>query len=645
MSKWMGRKATVVSRNAILIALLATNMLPARGLRPDWRSIGNTVLDLNLPAPASGGVERVWFGENGVRLYVRTAAGRQFVTEDLKRWTQSSQPLPPTPEPPTVIRLPEPGAQVRQIRYARARLYAFGRHVWRSDDEGATWRNLTAYHGVSLLGGPIRDLAISPFNAPEIVVAGDYGLWRSSDGGESWGGINTGLPNLPVHRILRLPKGVDGMVIELAESDTTAALTPFEWAPGEKIAWRPTVASDTLAREHAQKSAYSALLGARITAVASAREFVYAGAADGRLWSSSDQGRTWFPRRERSEGPVEQIWIDPSDARIALAAFGPPTMARSTAQSTARIVKTFNAGVFWDDITANLPGAAVYSITADRASGAIYAGTGDGVFMTRTDLGALGPATQWTEVSGKLPDALVRDVRLDASGNQIYVAIEGYGLFAAPAPHRAFEPRLVNAADLTVRAAAPGGLISMIGAQIQSARAGGLAVPVLDASGGATQMQIPFEVTGASITLAMQGTGGRYTLGLPLQKISPAIFVDPDGTPFLLDGENGLALSATTPARSGAALQILAAGLGKVEPEWPTGLPAPLENSPAVAVPVQAFLDGSPVEVTRAILAPGYVGMYLVEIRVPAIVNSGPAELYLEAEGQQSNRVRVYLEP
>ncbi|NUN03287.1 MAG: hypothetical protein HUU41_19450 [Bryobacteraceae bacterium] len=76
-----------------------------------------------------------------------------------------------------------------------------------------------------------------------------------------------------------------------------------------------------------------------------------------------------------------------------------------------------------------------------------------------------------------------------------------------------------------------------------------------------------------------------------------------------------------------------------------TGLPAPLENSPAVAVPVQAFLDGSPVEVTRAILAPGYVGMYLVEIRVPAIVNSGPAELYLEAEGQQSNRVRVYLEP
>ena len=58
-----------------------------------------------------------------------------------------------------------------------------------------------------------------------------------------------------------------------------------------------------------------------------------------------------------------------------------------------------------------------------------------------------------------------------------------------------------------------------------------------------------------------------------------------------------------------------------------------------------AYLDRTPVEVLGATLAPGYVGLYLVEIRLPAIVNAGPAELYIAADGQESNRVQVVLEP
>jgi uncharacterized protein (TIGR03437 family) len=56
-------------------------------------------------------------------------------------------------------------------------------------------------------------------------------------------------------------------------------------------------------------------------------------------------------------------------------------------------------------------------------------------------------------------------------------------------------------------------------------------------------------------------------------------------------------------------------------------------------------LDRSPLEVTRAVLAPGYIGLYLVEVQLPAIVNAGPAKLHLESEGRESNRVRVWLEP
>ena len=72
---------------------------------------------------------------------------------------------------------------------------------------------------------------------------------------------------------------------------------------------------------------------------------------------------------------------------------------------------------------------------------------------------------------------------------------------------------------------------------------------------------------------------------------------------------------------------------------------APIENVPKVTAKVQAYLDRVPVEVTKATLAPGYIGFYLIELQLPAIVNSGPAELYIAADGQESNRVRVYLEP
>ena len=65
----------------------------------------------------------------------------------------------------------------------------------------------------------------------------------------------------------------------------------------------------------------------------------------------------------------------------------------------------------------------------------------------------------------------------------------------------------------------------------------------------------------------------------------------------------------------------------------------------AVVASVRALLDRNPVQVTRAILYPTYIGMYLVEIEIPNIVNYGPAELYIEVDGQPSNRVRVYIEP
>jgi uncharacterized protein (TIGR03437 family) len=64
-----------------------------------------------------------------------------------------------------------------------------------------------------------------------------------------------------------------------------------------------------------------------------------------------------------------------------------------------------------------------------------------------------------------------------------------------------------------------------------------------------------------------------------------------------------------------------------------------------VVADVAVYLDRVPVTVARATLAPGYVGIYIVECETPATMNAGPAELYMEAAGVESNRVTVYVQP
>jgi uncharacterized protein (TIGR03437 family) len=134
-------------------------------------------------------------------------------------------------------------------------------------------------------------------------------------------------------------------------------------------------------------------------------------------------------------------------------------------------------------------------------------------------------------------------------------------------------------------------------------------------------------------------------MGLAVQPVSPAIFVGRDGAPMIQDADTGLMLDPRNAAHSNGRIQIFATGLGKVTPDWPTGLAAPLEKPPAVVATMKAFVDRAPVTVTRATLAEGYVGLYLIELQIPSIVNAGPVELFISADGQESNRVQIYLEP
>ncbi|MFB3778194.1 MAG: hypothetical protein ACE141_11300 [Bryobacteraceae bacterium] len=636
------RRRKLVSWLALGLATAgAVRAQPAAGLpgalRPDWRKIGNPSYEMGLASPATGPVQAVWFSQDGRRLVVLTESGRYWESEDLEKWKSLAGFSPPAPGPRldrTVVALPEADAEIRTGDTFLAKLYAFGSQIYGSEDGGRRWRNLTGFRGRSIIGGGFRDLAISPVDPEVVVAANEHGVWRSADGGLSWRGLNDALPNLPVRRILSAPSGAGGTRILLADGEV------LEWAPGERQAWQPVV-DEQFSRERDARVTAAIQLAAPITALALHRDYSYAGSADGRIWVSSDLGGSWHLSSPGAGAPAGAVYALPDEPSVVFVAFG----GGPEGGGEGRVLRSTNGGITWEDLTGDLPPGEVLGLAADRAGAALYVATSAGVFFRLLQAGSPWFGGGWIGMSENLPSARAVDVRLDDSGSRLYVALDGHGVYTAPAPHRFLRVEVVNSADFSSRAAAPGSLLTVLGDRLLRAQAGLVEAPILHAGQTESQIQIPFEISGDSAVLALELARGMVTMRVPLQEASPAIFVGPDGGALLLDGTSGVLLDPLHPARSASLVQVLATGLGRVRPDWPAGQAAPATDPPHVVASVRAYLDRTPVEVKRATLAPGYVGFYLVEVQLPPLVNAGPGELYLEVGGRESNRVRIDLEP
>jgi uncharacterized protein (TIGR03437 family) len=413
---------------------------------------------------------------------------------------------------------------------------------------------------------------------------------------------------------------------------TLAAVTAGKWTPVEGVA-----------PDSALRSALLAKIGLNTTAAVQSGSAIYAGDANGGMFSSADDGAAWKTLTKpagiagitgAAGGAISRIWVDSANPQAVLVAEG------------SKLFRTTNGGGFWDDVTGTLNAGSIHGIAADSSAGVVYVATDLGVFSGGVSLNTADLSqTKWAPLAGGLPFATAWDVRLNADGT-LTVLLDGWGVYEAPAPHHAQAPRIVNGADMSDRAAAPGSLITVLGANVTQAMSGRNQFPVLLPSDQSSQLQVPFEVAPGTLQLAVQHDGGGlWTAPLNVKQAAPAIFVDADGTPMIQDAASGLVIDAGVPLRAGSTIQVLATGLGRVTPDWPTGKPAPVDSPPVVAAPVAAFLDGTPIRVNRATLAPTLIGSYLVEMEIPGFVNRGAAELRLVVNGEESNRVRLYLEP
>ncbi len=596
-----------MKRLALLLLVATVSYAQSSSLQSNWRRVGGTTFDAGLASAATGPVAQVWYSPDGGKLYARSLGGTVWETADFENWAVSTAP---PAHPVTAASSAKAPESARTITASNGNIYALGANVFRSDDNGRNWTNLTAFNGRVVIGPGQNDLAVNPRDPQSIAVANAWGVWASHDGGLSWTGLNDKLPNLSISAIVSAGNGVKALIAGLGYTQLTPGTTTWEPLGGGP-----------------DYSAISKILNANVTAYTVAGDTAYAGSADGRIWTSLDHSATWTQSPNTAGGPVERIFVDAAAPNVAFVA---------SSGQTRSVLRTINSGQFWDDITGALNDNPAHGVVADRTAGSIYVATDRGVFLARADLNALGTVSPWKSLGG-LPDVPARDVQL--AGTRVLAAVEGYGVYAASAPVLTGTLRLVSSADMAERPAAPGALFSVVGGKIQSASAGDLSFPVLAAGEQESQIQVPFEATGSQLNMTVDST----RLTLQLKAVSPAIFLDHDDAPMILDAETGLTIDAKTSLRAGSRIQILATGLGKTTPNWPTATPAPVDNPPAVAAAVGAFLGGRPIEVTRATLAPGYVGLYLVEMELPAILDAGAAELYLSGGGAESNHVRVYL--
>jgi len=221
---------------------------------------------------------------------------------------------------------------------------------------------------------------------------------------------------------------------------------------------------------------------------------------------------------------------------------------------------------------------------------------------------------------------------------------------------------LVNAAHYRTRMAR-GGIVSLFGTNMASSTEaasalplprilgntkvtfGGVDMPLFYVSPGQINAQLPFEGSSSGqLQVTVAGTA-RPAVTVSLSSTAPGIFTaTQDGKgPGAIIGPAG-PVSAAAPAARNDVVSVFVTGLGSVSPAGVTGAAAPSSPLSNVSATMNATVGGVSASVLFAGLAPGFVGLYQVNVRIPAQAALGDnVPLILQAGGEYGNVATIAI--
>lgn len=156
----------------------------------------------------------------------------------------------------------------------------------------------------------------------------------------------------------------------------------------------------------------------------------------------------------------------------------------------------------------------------------------------------------------------------------------------------------------------------------------GLPIPLILVSNNEINAQIPFEIVG-NATLILRTPGGvSDNFNVQVASSAPSIFramiAGFDGlVPTIINGRNGLLVTGSNPVKKGDSIVIYLTGLGKTNPEVPTGLAAPADPLARTIVQPVVSLGNRELPIEFSGLTPGEVGVYQINAKIPFDVPVG----------------------
>jgi trimeric autotransporter adhesin len=211
---------------------------------------------------------------------------------------------------------------------------------------------------------------------------------------------------------------------------------------------------------------------------------------------------------------------------------------------------------------------------------------------------------------------------------------------------------------------APGGLVTIYGANLSDSTAaaqtlplpqqlsgaqamlGNIPVPLVYASSGQMNVQIPFDTpvnTQYQLTVTRDGNIS-VPQSLVVAAAQPGVFATNQagsGQGVILKADGVTIAQPATPAKVGEALTIYCTGLGAVSPSVASGVPAPTSPLSRTVNPVTVTIGGQTAMVLFAGLTPGSAGLYQVNAVVPAGVSGDTVPVVMSVSGQTSPMVTI----
>jgi uncharacterized protein (TIGR03437 family) len=176
----------------------------------------------------------------------------------------------------------------------------------------------------------------------------------------------------------------------------------------------------------------------------------------------------------------------------------------------------------------------------------------------------------------------------------------------------------------------------------------GIVAPIFYSTPGQLGIQIPFELAGQSAAALRVAVGEQVSAPetILLDSAAPGLFTvnqRGSGLAAALHQDGATVITTFDPAHRGEVISLFATGLGLLDPPLATGAPA---TSNQTVMQPTASIDGLPATVEFSGAAPGYVGLYQINIRVPEGVRIGAdTPVVLTIDGSRSNTVTIPVGP